>query len=120
MKVFNNAKSIKRIICPPKNAFLVYDKIINEVIKFKIYKNILILISLGPTAVVLSYDLCKLGFQVIDIGHADIEYELYLRNYDKPSKIPFKLVNEAIGGDKNIENVTDKNYYNQIHCQILY
>ena len=32
--LFNNAKSIKRILCPPKNAFFVYDKIINEVKKF--------------------------------------------------------------------------------------
>ena len=118
--LFNNTKSIKRIICPPKNAFLVYDKIINEVLKFKIYKDLLILISLGPTAVVLSYDLSKLGFQAIDIGHIDIEYELYLRHYNIPHKIPFKLVNEAKDGDKNIANVTDKNYYKQIYSQILH
>ena len=51
-------------------------------------KNKLILIALGPTATVLSYDLNKLGYQAIDIGHADIEYEWYLRKAKK--KIPIK------------------------------
>ena len=32
--LFNNSKSIKRIICPPVNAFNVYDKIIYHVKKF--------------------------------------------------------------------------------------
>ena len=118
--LFNNAKSIKRILCPSKNAFLVYDKIINETMKLKIYKNLLILISLGPTASVLSYDLCKLGFQVIDIGHADLEYEYYLRNYDSIKKIPYKFVNEVKNGDINITNITDENYYKQIFSKILY
>ena len=115
--LFNNAKSIKRIICPPKNAFLVYDKIITQIRKFEINKNILILVSLGQTASVLSYDLSKLGFQVIDIGHTDVEYEFYLRKYYKIKKIPYKYVNEAKNGDKNISNVTDINYYKQIFCK---
>ena len=39
----------------------------------KIAKNTLILISLGPAASVISYDICKLGYQSIDIGHSDTE-----------------------------------------------
>ena len=116
--LFNNTKSIRRIICPAKNAFFVYNKIIKETKKFKKYKNILILISLGPTAVPLSYELTKFGFQVIDIGHADIEYELYLKKYDIPTRIEYKYVNEAKDGNKNISNVTDQNYFKQIFCQI--
>jgi glycosyltransferase family protein len=119
--LFNNTNSIHRIICPAKNAFSVYDKIITEVkrfLKLKLSRQILVLISLGPTAVSLTYDLYKLGFQVIDIGHVDIEYELYLRKYDIPTKIKYKLVNEAKDGDKNITNITDKTYYKQILCQI--
>ena len=46
-------------------------------------KKNLILISLGPTATVLAYDLSKLGYQAIDIGHTDLEYELLLRNETK-------------------------------------
>lgn len=35
----------------------------------------LVLISLGPTATVLSYDISKHGIRCIDTGHIDIEYE---------------------------------------------
>ena len=31
--LFNNTKSIKRILCPAKHAFRVYDKILNAVLK---------------------------------------------------------------------------------------
>ena len=75
--LFDNAKSIKRIICPAINAFNVYDKIIKKVINFN--EKRLILIALGPTATILAYDLNKLGYQSIDIGHVDIEYEWFLR-----------------------------------------
>ena len=118
--LFNNAKSIKRILCPPKNAFNIYAKLIRKFKNLKLSKNTLILISLGPVASVLSYDICKLGFQALDIGHADIEYELYLRNYNSYQRIPYKYVDQAKNGNKNILNVTDENYYKQIILKILH
>ena len=72
------------------------------------------MISLGPTATVLSYELCKLGFQSIDIGHLDQQYELYLRNVTEVIKLPNKYVNEIADGSKNISPVKDKKYYKQI------
>ena len=87
--LFNNSKSIKRILCPAENAFNVYDKIINQA--KKIDKSNLILLALGPTSTVLAYDLFKLGYQVIDIGHIDIEYEWFLRNATKRIPIDNKL-----------------------------
>ena len=117
--LFNNANSIKRILCPPENAFHVYTKIINEFRKLKIENNVLILISLGPVASILSYDLCKMGYQALDIGHADLEYEFYLRKYNAIKRVPFKYVNQAKDGKKNIQNITDENYYKQILVQIL-
>ena len=114
--LFNNVKSIKRIICPVKNAFNVYDKIIKEVKKLK--ENRLILIALGPTATILSYDLYKLGYQTIDIGHVDIEYEWFIRNCTKVVQIENKYVNEA-----TIKYKTKKarltNYSSQIIAKIL-
>ena len=80
----------------------------------KVNKNRLILIALGPTATILAYDLYKLGYQAIDIGHADIEYEWYLRKAKNRIKIKNKYVNEAKGGRKNITKIKDKNYYKQI------
>ena len=111
--LINNTKSIKRIICPTKNAFTIYDKLLVAILKVDI--NNLILISLGPTATVLAYDLTKLGYQAVDIGHADIMYELYLRNSTKMIRIPYKYVNEYKNRNKyKVENVTNKDYYNQI------
>ena len=118
--LFNNSKSIKRILCPAKNAFSVHAKIIKKFKKLKIPKSTLILISLGPAASVLSYDICKMGYQAVDIGHADIEYEFYLRKYDSIKRIPYKYVAQAKNGNKNIQNVTDENYYKQILAKILH
>lgn len=116
--LLDNAKSIKRIICPSENSFNVYDKILKE--SKKIDKKKLILIALGPTATVLTYDLYKLGYQVIDVGHMDIEYEWYLRNTTKKIKINYKYVNEANNGRKNITNIRDKNYFKQIITTIIF
>ena len=58
------------------------------------------MISLGPAASVLAYDLSKFGYQAIDIGHADIEYEFYLRKYNSIKRIPYKYVNQAKNGTK--------------------
>ena len=115
--LFNNTKSIKRILCPVKHAFRVYDKILNAVLK--ISKDNLILIALGPTASVLAYDLSKLGYQAVDIGHADIQYELYLRNATNNIKIPYKYNNEFDRG-KHVDDLKDANYLSQIIEKILY
>ena len=114
--LFNNSKSIKRIICPFRNAFKVYNKIINEVLKYG--EKRLILLSLGPTASVLAYDLYKLGYQSVDIGHVDIEYEWFLRKATHKIQIENKYVNEAKGNNYRFKPVKDKNYYNQIVAQI--
>ena len=114
---FNNSNSIQRIICPTKNAFNYYKKILNTIDK-KISKNKLILIALGPTATVLSYDLYKLGYQVIDIGHADIEYEWYLKKAKTKIAIKNKYVNEKGKKQKKFTKVKDKNYYKQIISKI--
>ena len=37
-------------------------------------KSVLFLVALGPTATVLAYDLSKIGYQAIDIGHIDISF----------------------------------------------
>lgn len=113
--LFNNAKSIKRILCPPTSAFDKYDSIINEAVKQN--KDVLFLIALGPTATVLAYDLHKKGYQAIDIGHVDIEYEWWRMNAKRKVKIQNKYVNEAVGG--NIVSVAGEEYESQIIAKIL-
>jgi glycosyltransferase family protein len=118
--LLNNAKSIKRILCTTRNAYNLYDKILNAALKFD--KNKLIIISLGPTSSILAYDLAKYGYQAVDLGHADIQYELFLRNASRHIRIPYKFVNEYDHGmnETSLEEAPDKRYYEQIIEKILY
>lgn len=112
--LFNNTKSIKRILAPNTNAFNYYNNIIEETKKYS--TNHLILLALGPTATVLASDLSKLGYQAIDIGHIDIEYEWYLMKVNHKVPIPNKFVNEA-GAGKGVGNIEDEKYKSEIVCQ---
>ncbi len=114
--LFNNARSVRRILCPARNAFNSYDTILNEALKIE--KEVLFLIALGPTATVLSYDLFKSGYQAIDAGHVDIEYEWYRMNAKRKVRIPSKFVNEAANGNIVTES-SDENYKSQIICSII-
>lgn len=114
--LFDNMKSIQRIICPSENAFEIYDKIYNEALK--IDKDKLVLLALGPTATVLAYDLAKVGYWAIDIGHVDIEYEWFLRKATKKIKIESKYVTEVKEGRENIQEVKDEKYKNEIVARI--
>lgn len=109
--LFDNAQSIVRIVAPPENAFSKYEEIFNAVIKQE--KTKIILLALGPTATVLAYDLHKEGYQAVDIGHIDVEYEWFLRKATSKMKIPYKYVNEVEGGRK-VEDVVDQKYVEQI------
>lgn len=113
--LFSNAKKIERIICPSESAYDIYEKIVKTVSMQD--KNKLILIALGPTASVLSYDLYLKGFQAIDVGHVDIEYEWMLQNAQEKIAIEGKYVNEAENG-RNVSDIYDKQYENQIICRL--
>lgn len=115
--LFENAKSINRIITKNCDAFGIYDKILEKCIE-RIDKNKLVLIALGPTATVLAYDLHKNGYQTIDIGHIDIEYECYIKNTNDLNEIKNKYTVENFGVN-NIENVLGDIYQNQIIEMIL-
>jgi len=114
--LFNNTKSIQRILCPNSNAYDLYDKIYNEAIR--INKEKLIILALGPTATILAYDLNKIGYQVIDVGHVDIEYEWYLRKAKYKMKIENKHIYEIKDGTIIDNNVHDENYNKQIIVKI--
>lgn len=109
--ILDGCKSVKRIICPSENAFNKYDEIINRIKQED--KDVLILIALGPTATILAYNLAKEGYQALDVGHFDIEYEWYKRKVTKKEKIDNKYTNEVIGGN-NAKKVEDKKYLSQI------
>jgi glycosyltransferase family protein len=113
--MFNNVNSLRRILCPAENAYDKYSEIKTEALKLP--KNTLILLSLGPTAKVLAYELFIEGFRVIDIGHIDMEYEMFLRNSPTLVKVPYKYFNEI--NERNPEECTDDLYQSQIIKRIL-
>jgi glycosyltransferase family protein len=80
--ILEGAKSVSRIIfCPPRNSFNKYKEILSAFDDVR--TDALILLSLGPTATVLAYDLCRKGYQAIDFGQINEEYECFLRK-EKP------------------------------------
>ena len=107
-----NAKSCQRILCPSINAFDVYDEILQEA--KEIDHKRMILIALGHTATVLAYDLAREGYQALDIGHLDIEYEWFLRGVDEKIPINNKYVNEAPLGRNVSEYIDDEKYNSEI------
>ncbi len=108
--LFSGAKSIKRIICPAKDAFSRYDEILAECEKFD--KDILFILALGPTATVLAYDLCLKGYRALDVGHVDTMYEMFLRKADKLVHVEGKVV---FNEERNkIPPCKDENYNRQI------
>lgn len=110
--LFSQATSIKRILCPSENAFDCYDRILHVVDQHS-DKNDLILLSLGMTATVLAFDLSQLGYQAIDLGHLDVEYEWFRQNATKKVPLVGKYVNEVTHGNQ-VVSCDDVSYQQQI------
>lgn len=113
--LLNRCAEVKRIIAPSQKAFESYEIIVN-CIKKHYMDDTLVLLSLGPTATVMAYDLARLGMQAIDIGHIDVEYEWFLRGADEKIAIPGKAVNEAVGdrSDEPLDGLAWKRYCDEI------
>lgn len=118
--LLDDAKTIRRIIIPAKNAFDIYDKILQFSLSYVSGndQNCLFLIAAGPTATVLAYDLAKAGHQAIDIGHIDIEYEWYLAGATTKQPVPGKTVNEINYGEFE-GNISTPEYQKSIIKQFL-
>lgn len=117
--LYTNAKSVQRILGPATDAFKKYDQMLTA-IKTYVQKDKLILLSYGMTATVLAYDLAKLGYWAIDIGHLDIEYEWFRSGVTIKTAIKGKFTNEARGeGGNDVNDCEDKEYLSQIICNIL-
>lgn len=114
--LLDNARSCQRILCPAVNAFQKYPAILE--IAENIDHNRLVLIALGQTATVLAYDLAKAGYQALDIGHLDIEYEWYLRQTDVKIPIENKYVNEAPLGRNVQDQIDNQKYHEEVIAEI--
>lgn len=109
----SKAKSVRRILCPPKNAYSKIDEIFSAAINES--RDSLYLLALGPTATALSYRLYKTGRRALDIGHMDIEYEWFKMRVDHKVPVKNKYVNE-VGGYKVLEedDVQEEQYLKEI------
>lgn len=93
--LFDNAAQIRRILAPAKNAFTVYDRLLGACMEQE--RDSLFVLALGPTATVLAYDLCRAGYQAVDVGHVDLEYEWFLRGEGVRTEVEGKYNNELPG-----------------------
>lgn len=114
--LFSNADSIRRIICPSVNAFECYDEILNTIRRL-VSKDELIIIALGHTATILAYDLSSYGFQAIDLGHIDVEYEWMLLGATTKIALKNKYVNEVAEGRK-CQECNNPDYKSQIIAKV--
>ena len=110
--LFENALKIQRIEAPAENSFDRYDDILKASLRHA-QSDTLFLIALGPAAGVLAYDLYKAGYQAVDVGHVDLEYEWYLNGKGGRSEVKHKFNNEFQGGNI-VEDIQDEEYLKQI------
>lgn len=114
--LMEQARSISRILCSSKNAWDRYKEILEIILK-KVSKESLICISLGPCATVLAYDLAQEGYQALDIGQLDNEYEWYLRGTENRIAIPGKMIAEVLE-EQALEMRDETEYINQIIARV--
>ena len=112
--LLDNAKTVRRILCPTQNAFTCYNEILKEV--KKISKESMILCALGPAGKVLACELISYGYQVVDIGQLDIDYEWYRTGSEIRVPVPTKYVAELPPAE--IEEIDDKKYEREIIARV--
>ncbi len=114
--LYDNAHSVSRILAPATDAFSQYDQILDAVVQ-NVSKDKLVLLCLGMTATVLAYDLAKLGYWAIDLGHLDLEYEWFLSGQKERFAVKGKFTNEVAEGNQVVECL-DSKYLTQIICEV--
>lgn len=72
VSIFDNVKSLERWEQPSQDAWTQYASIMKEVQRQP--QETLFVLSLGPAATVLAYDICQLGYQALDLGHLGMFY----------------------------------------------
>lgn len=112
--LFDNAEQVRRILGPTQNAFACLEEIRREV--WKTPRDWLVVCVLGPAGKVLAYDLIQEGYQVVDIGQVDMDYEWYLAGKGKRVPIPGKYVSQLPPTD--VADVQDAVYERQILARI--
>lgn len=112
--LFENVKSIRRILAPATSSFDRYEDILKKCLEIAESVD-LFMLAIGPSSGILAFDLSEKGYQAVDVGHIDIEYEWFLAGQGIRVPIPNKYNNEVDGGDI-VEDIDDPLYQSQVIC----
>lgn len=113
--LLSRALSVRRILAPNTGAYSLHERLLEEVKKYDNHH--LVLIALGPTATVMASELAALGYQAIDVGHLDIEYEWFRMGAEHKVPIENKFVNEA-GAGANVGDLREESYLREVICRL--
>ena len=75
LTLLDNAESLEIIYGPRKNAYKDLNKLIDILMAYP--STCLFILSLGPTATILAYEMAKRGRQALDLGHMGMFYAHY-------------------------------------------
>jgi glycosyltransferase family protein len=75
--IFRGARSVRHVACPPEHAFREYAALLDRASAHLSSPDVLFVISAGPTACVLAWDLAQRGAQALDVGHLTSAYDEY-------------------------------------------
>lgn len=114
--LFDNVKTFKRVLMPAKDAYEKMNDALTWISDNQniLSENTLFVLAIGPTATVMAYKLWERGYQALDLGHIDIQYEYYLRHADSKIAIPGKYTNENRDGRNPGDEILDDRYKNSI------
>ena len=90
--LFDNISESEIVLSSATHAIKDIPRLLGELSKKD--KDVLFLISLGPAATILAYELTLLGYQAIDIGHITSCYDAVYNGDPSPEKLP--LINKAL------------------------
>lgn len=92
--IFDNSLCWHSLCGPDYNAWDEYNKLLDKVLS-DYEKSTIIILSLGPAATVMAYDLCERGYQALDLGHLGMFYN---RTHPKSNH---EVVNESLRASSN-------------------
>lgn len=106
--LLDSARSVERIICPPKDAYGALPAILEECLRYD--RDRMFLLSVGVAAKFLAVELFRRGYRVLDIGNMDMEYEWYVRKTPGKAKLEKHDIvgveaNQAAGYTQYLEQV---------------
>lgn len=108
--LFDNAKSVSRVICPDHNAWDKHDQIVEAIKKYG--KDKLILLAVDSTSAVLAAELADWG-QVIDLGYIDRDYAWSKMGVTTPVTLANKLI-PGLNEETDVSNTGDQSFLDQI------